>query len=50
MEKEEAGLETLISQKEQQITAFQGDISNKEAALKEYEADIAAQNLSLIHI
>ena len=27
VEKEEAGLETLISQKEQQITAFQGDIS-----------------------
>jgi len=47
VEKEEAGLETLISQKEQQITAFQGDISNKEAALKEYEADIAAQNSTI---
>lgn len=47
VEKEEAGLETLISQKEQQITAFQGDISNKEAAIKEYEADIAAQNSTI---
>lgn len=41
---EQAALESLISEKEQQITAYQSDISNKEAAIKEYEEDIAAQN------
>ena len=41
---EQASLESLISEKEQQITAYQSDINNKEAAIKEYEEDIAAQN------
>ena len=41
---EQAALESLISEKEQQITAYQSDISNKEAAIKEYEDDIATQN------
>ena len=47
LEKEQQAVNTLISEKEQQIVAYQGDISNKEAAIKEYEADISAQNATI---
>lgn len=41
---EEEALEALISEKENQIVAYQTDITNKEAAIKEEEAAIAEQN------
>ena len=44
VEKEEASLAQLISDKETEIVAKQGDINNKAAAIAEYEADIKAQN------
>lgn len=44
VEKEEASLAQLISDKETEIVVKQGDINNKAAAIAEYEADIKAQN------
>lgn len=43
-EEEQASLEVLIGEKEQQISVYQSDINNQAAVVAEYEADIAAQN------
>ena len=37
------GQERGLSEKEEEITAYEGDINNKEAAIAEYEAMIAEQ-------
>lgn len=44
VESEEASLNALISEKQQTIEAVTNDITNKEAAIAEYEADIKEQN------
>lgn len=44
---EKASLNTLIGEKEQQITAYDSDITNKEQLIKEYEAEIAQQNAEI---
>ena len=41
---EQDALETLMEDKEKEITVFEGDINNKEAAIAEYEAMIAEQD------
>ena len=41
---EQEAVEALMADKEQEITVFEGDISNKEAAIAEYEAMIAEQD------
>lgn len=41
---EQENVEGLIAEKTAQIVAFQSDISNKEAAIQEYEEDLAMQN------
>lgn len=43
-EEEQAALEVLIGEKEQQISVYQSDINNQAAVVADYEADIAAQN------
>ncbi len=40
-------LEQLITQKQQDILAYETDINNKEQAIKEYEEEIAAQNAEI---
>lgn len=47
VEKEEAAVSTLISEKESQINSVSADISDKEAAIKEYEDMIATQNAEI---
>ena len=41
---EQEAMETLVADKEKEITVFEGDINNKEAAIAEYEAMIAEQD------
>ena len=43
-------MNALISAKEQEISNVTSDIKNKEAAIAEYEADIAAQNLHKLRL
>ena len=47
LQKEQASVNTLISEKEKQIVAYEGDISNQEAAIAEYEAQIAAEDAEI---
>ncbi len=47
VEAEEASLESLITQKQADIKAYETDISNREQLLREYEAEIAAQNAEI---
>ena len=44
---EESNINTLINEKESQLTSLANDISNKEAAIKEYEDMIATQNAEI---
>lgn len=44
VESEEASLNALINEKQRTIEAVTNDITNKEAAIAEYEADIKEQN------
>lgn len=41
---EQDAIEALVADKEKEITVFEGDINNKEAAIAEYEAMIAEQD------
>lgn len=47
VEIEQNNLEQLITQKQQDILAYETDINNKEQAIKEYEEEIAAQNAEI---
>ena len=47
VEQEQESLETLISEKQTEIDAYQADINDKEAVLKAYEAEIAARNAEI---
>lgn len=47
LKNEQDSVNTLISEKEKQIKAYQGDINNKSAAISEYEAEIAEQNATI---
>lgn len=44
VEESAAQVESLIAEKQKQITSYETDIQTKEQAIKEYEQDIAAQN------
>lgn len=44
LQQEQDAVNTLIAEKEKEITAYQGDINNQSAAIAEYEAQIAEQN------
>lgn len=47
VEAEEASVNSLLREKENQLYAVSNDISSKEAAIKEYEAQIADENATI---
>lgn len=47
LQNEQDSVNTLISEKEKEIEAYQGDINNQAAAIAEYEAEIAEQNATI---
>lgn len=47
LQNEQDSVNTLIAEKEKEITAYQSDINNQSAAIAEYEAEIAEQNATI---